>query len=214
LKVSIFLAEYVFNTVEAPRRIVELIHAGIEFLSLFLADERNSSSLSLDQVITWNDFVHVHGPPAYRTAWRILGHAQDCEDVLQEAFIEAHKLFVAGKIANPKAFLNRLVTFRALDALRRRKTLGSVDPSTFVDESLGPSERAIEHEDEMRLRAIVAELPPRQAAVFCMTHFEELSHEEIAGLLEISSNAVAMAIHKARATLREMMFKIHQEQEQ
>ena len=100
---------------------------------------------------TWNDIVHVHGPPAYRTAWRILGHAQDCEDVLQEAFIEAHKLFVAGKIASPQAFLNRLVTFRALDALRRRKTLGSVDPSTLIDESLGPAEKAIEREDEMRL---------------------------------------------------------------
>jgi RNA polymerase sigma factor (sigma-70 family) len=118
-----------------------------------------------------------------------------------------------GEDWQPQAFLNRLVTFRALDALRRRKRLGSVDPSTFVDESLGPLERAIEHEDDMRLRAIVAELPPRQAAVFCMTHFEELSHEEIADLLEISTNAVAMAVRKARATLREMMFKIHQEQE-
>lgn len=163
---------------------------------------------------TWNDIVRVHGPPTYSTAWRILGHAQDCEDVLQEAFIEAHKLFIAGKIANPQAFLNRLVTFRALDALRRRKTRGSVDPSTLVDESLGPPEKAIEQEDDMRLRAIVAELPPRQAAVFCMTHFEELSREEIADLLEISTNAVAMALHKARVTLREMMFKIHQEQKQ
>ncbi len=162
---------------------------------------------------TWNDIVHVHGPPTYRTAWRILGHTQDCEDVLQEAFIEAHKMFVAGKIGNPQAFLNRLVTFRALDALRRRKTLSSVDPSTFVDGSLGPPEKVIEHEDDMRLRAIVAELPPRQAAVFCMTHFEELSHEEIADSLEISSNAVAMALHKARATLRKIMFKGHQEQE-
>jgi len=35
--------------------------------------------------MTWNDIVHVHGPPTYRTAWRILGHAQDCEDDLQEA---------------------------------------------------------------------------------------------------------------------------------
>lgn len=161
---------------------------------------------------TWNDIVHAHGPPTYRTAWRILGHAQDCEDVLQEAFIEAHKLFVAGKIANPQAFLNRLVTFRALDALRRRKMPGSLDPSTLLDESLGPLARTIEQEDEMRLRAIVAALPPRQAAVFCMTYFEELSHEEIADLLAISSNAVAMALHKARVTLREMMVKLHQEQ--
>ena len=161
---------------------------------------------------TWNDIVHVHGPPAYRTAWRIIGHAQDCEDALQEAFIEAHKVFVAGKIANPQAFLNRVVTFRALDVLRRRRTFGSLDPSAFQDKSPGPPAKLIEHEDDTRLRAIIAELPPRQAAVFCMSHFEQLSHTEIAESLEISTNAVAIALHKARATLREMILKTHQEQ--
>jgi RNA polymerase sigma-70 factor (ECF subfamily) len=161
---------------------------------------------------TWNDIVHVHGPPAYRTAWRIIGHAQDCEDVLQDAFIEAHKLFAAGKIAHPQAFLNRLVTFRALDALRRRKRFGSVDPATIHDKSPGPPGELIEHEDETRLRAIIAELPARQAAVFCMAHFDGLSHTEISEALEISANAVAMALHKARATLRKM-FATHQEQQ-
>jgi len=63
---------------------------------------------------------------------------------------------------------------------------------------------AIDQEETLRLRAIVADLPPRQAAVFCMAHFEELSHDEIAGTLEISNGAVAMALHKARAKLREL----------
>ena len=69
----------------------------------------------------WNQIVREHGPPTYRAAWRILRHPQDCEDVLQEVFIEAHELFVRGEISHPRTFLNRLVTFRAIDLLRKRR---------------------------------------------------------------------------------------------
>ena len=157
----------------------------------------------------WNQIVREHGPPAYRAAWRILRHPQDCEDVLQEVFIEAYELFVRGEISHPRTFLNRLVTFRAIDLLRKRRITDSIESSPMQDSSLrdpaaGPEATAINHEETLRLRSIVADLPPRQAAVFCLVHFEELSHDEIASTLEITNGAVAMALHKARAKLREV----------
>jgi RNA polymerase sigma-70 factor, ECF subfamily len=160
-------------------------------------------------VTNWNQIVREHGPPTYRAAWRILRHPQDCEDVLQEVFIEAHELFVRGEILHPRTFLNRLVTFRAIDLLRRRRVTDSINNSPARDSSLqdptaGPEATAINHEETLRLRSIVADLPPRQAAVFCLVHFEELSHDEVASTLEISTGAVAMALHKARAKLREV----------
>ena len=159
---------------------------------------------------SWNQFVREHGPPTYRAAWRILRHAHDCEDVLQEVFIEAHELFERGKIVHPRTFLNRLVTFRAIDLLRKRRVTDSIDDSPLQDSSLqdptqGPEMNVINREESLRLRSIVADLPPRQAAVFCLVHFEELSHDEIASTLEISNGAVAMALHKARAKLREVL---------
>lgn len=154
---------------------------------------------------SWQKIVKEHGLTAYTAAWRILGQAQDCEDVLQDAFMEFYKFFSAGKIKHPKAFLFRLVTYRALDALRRRKPHGDVDSSILLDDSLGPLEQLIEREELIRLRTFVAQLPSRQAAVFCLSHFEELTHEEIATALDITMNAVALALHKARAKLRESM---------
>ncbi len=103
------------------------------------------------------------------------------------------------------------MTFRALDSLRRRKEVYSLDESPVYDESLDPELAAMHREEEMRLRGIVAALPARQAAVFCLAHFEELSHEEIATTLEISTNAVAMALHKARAGLRVTMLEQQKE---
>ena len=153
---------------------------------------------------SWNKLVREHGPPTYRAAWRILRHAQDCEDVMQEVFIEAHKLFERGEISHPRTLLNRMVTFRAIDLLRKRRVANPIDNSLLLDETPGPQRTAINHEETRRLRSIVAELPRQQAAVFCLMHFEELSHDEIASTLEISKGAVAMALHKARANLREV----------
>ena len=152
---------------------------------------------------SWQEIVKEHGPTAYTAAWRILGHAQDCEDVLQDAFVEFYRFFAVGKITQPRAFLFRLVTYRALDALRKRKPHGECDSSILLDDSLGPLDQVIEKEEELRLRSIVAQLPARQAAVFCLAHFEELTHEEIATALDITMNAVAMALHKARTKFRE-----------
>lgn len=153
----------------------------------------------------WNEIIREHGPTAYRTAWRILGHAQDCEDVLQEVYLEAHKLFVRDEVTHWRTFLHRLVTFRALDALRRRRDVGSLDESEIFGVARSPDDVAIEREEEARLRSIVAALPPRQAAVFCLAHFDELSHEEIGKTLDVSVGAVAAALHKARGRLRTVM---------
>ena len=53
-----------------------------------------------------------------------------------------------------------------------------------------------------RLRAAMAELPAREAEVFALRYFGDLPNSEIAGQLRISSGAVAVALHQARARLR------------
>lgn len=158
-------------------------------------------------MVNWQEIVQELGPIAYQTSWRILGHAQDCEDVLQEVFIEAFRYFESGKVRNPKAFLYRLVTFRSLDTLRRRKVHSELDASQIIDKAMNPLDQVVEKDEDNRLRTIVAGLPSRQAAVFCLTYFEGLSADEIASTLEISTNAVGMALFKARAKLQSLVTK-------
>lgn len=161
---------------------------------------------------SWNDVVREHGPSAYRTAWRILGHAHDTEDVLQDAFLEAHRSFCSGSVRNWRAFLNQLVTYRSLDRLRRRKQSIELDDLLTCDGRAGPYDEAVAREAEARIRACVAELPERQAAVFCLFHFEALSHDDIAETLNITTNAVAVALYKSREVLRGLVLESAQEE--
>jgi DNA-directed RNA polymerase specialized sigma24 family protein len=42
-------------------------------------------------MVDWSDLVREHRAAVYGVAWRILGHAQDAEDVVQEVFAEVHR---------------------------------------------------------------------------------------------------------------------------
>ena len=150
----------------------------------------------------WNDIVLNHGPSVYRAAFRVLGHVEDCEDVVQDVFAEAYTSFREGEVLNWRALLLRLATFRALDRLRKRQETFPVEVELILESTHDPQHIAMRIELEQRLRQQVSELPPRQAEVFCLVHFEGMTHEAVAESLQISSNAVAIALHKARVSLR------------
>ena len=42
--------------------------------------------------MNWDRLVREHGAVVFGVAWRILGHTADTEDVVQEVFLEAHRL--------------------------------------------------------------------------------------------------------------------------
>jgi RNA polymerase sigma-70 factor (ECF subfamily) len=70
-----------------------------------------------------------------------------------------------------------------------------------------PDEAAVSRELADRLRQAIGELPPREAEVFCLRYFDDLPYQEIADTLSISSGAVAMALHKARAKLEALLLE-------
>lgn len=149
----------------------------------------------------WESIVQRHGPMVFGTAWRILGHAADTEDVVQEVFLEAHRLNRVDPVRHWPGFLRRLATCRALDRLRRRRLCLPLDGLALAGTDDEPDEAAMGRELAERLGEAIAQLPEREAVVFCQRYFDDLSYQEIADNLSISPGAVATALHKARAKL-------------
>jgi RNA polymerase sigma-70 factor (ECF subfamily) len=154
---------------------------------------------------TFNDIVALHGRAVYLTAWRIVGHEADAEDVVQEVFFEAFRLRGGKHIENWQAFLKRLATCRALDSLRKKKSQISIDGLAIATPADEPWAAASALELAERLRQALGELSEREASVFCLGYFEGLSNLQIAEALEIRAGAVAVALHKARAKLAELL---------
>jgi RNA polymerase sigma-70 factor (ECF subfamily) len=156
-------------------------------------------------VTDWERLVREHGPTVFGTAWRILGHAADTEDVVQEVFLEAYRLRAAEVVRCWPALLRRLAACRALDRLRQRRPVLSLNGLHVAANGADPEATAIGKELAERLRQAVAELPEREATVFCLRYFEDLPNQRIAEILSIQPGAVGVALHKARARLEALL---------
>ncbi len=156
----------------------------------------------------WERLVKDHGPAVFGTAWRILGHAADAEEVVQEVFLEALRVQRAQHVERWPGLLRRLAACRALDRLRQRQRSRCLALDDGLPEfGPGPEAAAVGRELADRLRREVARLPQREGAVFCLRYFEDLSNQQIARALDISIGAVATALHKARAKLEAVLLE-------
>lgn len=158
----------------------------------------------------WDRLVREHGPMVFGAAWRILGHAADTEDVVQDVFLEAYKLRATQPVRHWGGLLRRLATCRALDRLRQRRRTVPLEGLALVSGDDDPEAKAIGSELSERLREAIAALPRREATVFCLRYFDDLSNQEIAEILSISQGAVAVALHKARARLETRLAEVSQ----
>ena len=154
---------------------------------------------------SWEEVVREHGPMAFAAAWRVLGHAGDTEDAVQEAFLSAFHLHRSQKVASWGALLRRLATCRALDLLRKRHPCQPLTLDAPAAVFTQPETVAVASELAQRLRQALLKLAPREAEVFSLRYFGEMTNEQIAEELEMSTGTVAVALHKARARLRDLL---------
>ena len=142
---------------------------------------------------------------AFAAAWRVLGHAGDAEDAVQEALLDAFHLHRSQHVASWGALLRRLATCRALDLLRKRRPAEPLSPQAAGPAAAEPPAVAVASELAQRLRAALLQLDPREAEVFSLRYFGELTNEEIAAELKMTTGAVGVALHKARIRLKELL---------
>jgi RNA polymerase sigma-70 factor (ECF subfamily) len=164
--------------------------------------------------------LHVH-------CYRMLGSVQDAEDVLQETLVAAWRGFAGyeGR-ATVRAWLYRIATNRCLNALRdgeRRprsvpaqavpfpEPTRTVDPiwlqpypddllTGLPDAAPGPETR-YEQRESISLAFVTAmqSLPPRQRAVLVLRDVLGFRAAEVAGMLEMTEDAVTSALKRARS---------------
>jgi RNA polymerase sigma-70 factor (ECF subfamily) len=154
--------------------------------------------------------VDQHGPAVWRTIYRLLGGCEGAADCFQETFLEwARRTAKKEDAAQSRALLVHIASCRAIDTLRRRisarkreSALGSDD---FADSSPSPVDDASHHELAEALRQALVRIDPAQAAVFSMTHFEQLDREMIAQALGTTANHIAVLLHRARGNLQEQL---------
>lgn len=158
----------------------------------------------------WKTIVDQYGGLVWATACRLVGNSADAADCFQETFLEAVKVARREPVRDWAALLRHLATARALDLLRvrcrgRSRTDSLADPAALVSREASPGQQAEAGELADRLRVALAELPPQQAQVFCLSCVDSLTNGQIGERLRITTNAVGVLLHRARQRLRELL---------
>jgi RNA polymerase sigma-70 factor (ECF subfamily) len=156
----------------------------------------------------WNDFIDQQGPLVYRTSLRIVGQAADAEDVVQDVFLEVHRLWNRRSVDRWPSLLKLLATRWSIDLLRRKKSCEPLtEQATSVDHD-NPERTAEAKELQEIVRQEIARLPQQQATLFALHYLENQSHDEIAEAIGMTPRAVASALHKARRRLESRLEKV------
>jgi RNA polymerase sigma-70 factor (ECF subfamily) len=128
-------------------------------------------------------------PRLFGLAYRLLGSAQEAEDVVQDAFLRWTN---AGTVTNPPAWLAKVVTNLSLNRLnsaraKREKYVGPWLPEPVLTTD-DPADSVATHDAvSLAMLVMLERLTATERAVFVLREAFDYSHREIAEILDISA---------------------------
>ena len=152
--------------------------------------------------------VERHRRTVYQLCYRFVGNHEDASDLSQDVFLRAFrglKSFRGG--ASLKTWLYRIGVNTCLNRVTVKKPVTEdIDARQHVDTGHeSPADRVLREERGVRVRTAIAQLPPKQRATLVLRMYQELSHEEIAGVLGSSVGAVKANFFHALGNLKKIL---------
>jgi RNA polymerase sigma-70 factor, ECF subfamily len=135
--------------------------------------------------------------------YSMTGNTHDTEDLTQETFLRALNRFETFRPGTRmRAWLLRIASNAFFDVQRQRGRLRIKSLDQDVPAASRRPEQALESaEQNALLQAALTGLSNTDRMVFHLRVQEELSHREIAEILEISEEAARWHLHQARVKL-------------
>jgi RNA polymerase sigma-70 factor (ECF subfamily) len=152
--------------------------------------------------MTADPFV-VHRPLLFTVAYELLGSAADAEDVLQESWLRWADVDRA-QVRDPRAYLVRIVTRQALNALRaasrrREDYVGEWLPEPLLTGPDVAEDVELAESVSIAMLTVLETLGPAERAVFVLAEVFDVPYGEIAEAIGKSPAAVRQIAHRARA---------------
>jgi RNA polymerase sigma-70 factor (ECF subfamily) len=153
---------------------------------------------------------------AYSVALRMLGSGADAEDIAQQAFVDAFNALERfngeGRRHAFSTWLLRIAVNRSKDVLKsKRRTEEPLEhdvrggEAAFAYDPSTPEANVSSGERRARLEKALLKLPTKYREVLVLKDAEDLSYEEIRGILQLPITTLKIRVVRARAMLREII---------
>ncbi|GHF50673.1 RNA polymerase sigma factor [Seohaeicola zhoushanensis] len=145
------------------------------------------------------------GPRTFGLALRLLGDRAEAEDVAQEAMLRLWRIAPDWRHgeARVSTWLYRVTLNLVTDRRRRsRGRMAALDEvAEPADPAPGAARRMLDAQRHDALQVALMQLPERQREAVVLRHIEELANPEIAGIMEISTEAVESLTARGKRAL-------------
>lgn len=186
--------------------VTDIVDAASELSELSTGSRRAVKSESSAHTWSFEEVYDTYKTPIYNYVYHLVGNREQADDLTQDTFLKAFKALPKMDASlKLSAWLYRIATNTAYDALRRRKLiawmpwqdldhepadLDSADPQ----ETIGTSEL---------VKAALRRMPQHYRAALLLYTREGFSYAEIAKALSIAESGVKMYLSRARHSFRE-----------
>ena len=168
------------------------------------------------EITRLGDLFERHHRRLYGFFVRLTNQPSVSEDLVQIVFYRIlkyrHTYRDEGKFS---AWIYHLARKVSADHFRKNsKAPAATDPTDLhdhPDEAAQPSECAASSDDLALLRTALARLPLEHREVLVLSRLHSLEHKEIARLMDCSTGAIKVRVHRALKELRDVYFKIRKE---
>jgi RNA polymerase sigma-70 factor (ECF subfamily) len=147
----------------------------------------------------------AHRGLLFTVAYEMLGSAADAEDVVQETWLrwDAIGEVARAEVGDPRAFLVRMVTRKALDRLRSNARRREVYVGEWLPEPLLTAPDVADDVElaesvSIAMLTVLETLTPIERAVFVLREVFDTPYDEIAEAVGKSAAAVRQVAHRAR----------------
>jgi RNA polymerase sigma-70 factor (TIGR02957 family) len=156
-------------------------------------------------VTTSEDPYVTHRGLLFTVSYEMLGSATDAEDVVQDTWLRWNAIGEEARadVRDPRAFLVRMVTRKALDRLRsnarrREEYVGEWLPEPLLTAPDVAEDVELAESVSMAMLTVLETLTPTERAVFVLREVFDTPYDEIAEVVGKSSSAVRQIGHRAR----------------
>ena len=150
-------------------------------------------------------------PRLQRVALRLLGNAEDAEDMVQEVYMKLwSKRDALPDVKDVEAYCVTLMKNMCIDRLRIAEAdKADVDEVPIMLAATDAVEAQVERHDAVeQVKQIIETLPEHQQQVITLRDMEDCSFEEIAEQTGLTAVNVRMLLSRARKTIRERFKKL------
>ena len=177
-----------------------------EAVTVYRRGTRRMAMVEFESTWSFERIYDEFKTPIYNYIYHLVGNREQADDLTQDTFLKAFKALPKMDASlKLSAWLYRIATNTAYDALRRRKLIvwtpwQELDHEPADLESADPQETI---ETTELVRQALRAMPPTYRAALLLYTQQGFSYAEIAHTLSIAESGVKMYLSRARQSFRE-----------